>query len=74
MQSEVDVPPYWQVSSEPLAPLQTQQRLTVNVGVDRVKLVGLPQLPDASVRVAVCCHVLRRPTVAMALKINFALT
>ena len=74
MQSEVDVPPYWQVSSEQLALLQTQQRLNVNVGVDRVKLVGLPELPDASVRVAFCCHVLRRPTVAMALKINFALT
>ena len=68
MQSEVDVPPYWQVSSEQLALLQTQQRLNVNVGVDRVKLVGLPELPDASVRVAFCCHVLRRLILIIIIK------
>ena len=54
--------------------LRKQQKLTVSLGVERVKFTGLPELVDPDVKIAFCTTALRRPTVAMALTINLALT
>ena len=69
-----DLPPFYNESLEQLEKLRAQQKLTTVLGVEQVKLAGVPELPDPDVKVAYCSTAFKRPTVAMALVINLALT
>ena len=74
VRDDASMPPYYDRSLAEMETLRKQQKLTVSLGVERVKFTGLPELVDSDVKIAFCTTALRRPTVAMALTINLALT
>ena len=69
-----DLPPFYHISLAEVEALRSQQKLTTNLGVERVKLFNFPELPYSDVRVAFCTTAFKRPTVSRALKINMSLT
>ena len=74
VRDDASLPPFYERSLQHVEMLRSQQQLTVSLGVERVKMTGLPELADPDVKIALCIAALRRPTCAMALIINLALT
>ena len=58
---DASMPPYYDRSLAEMEKLRKQQKLTVSLGVERVKFTGLPELVDSDVKIAFCTTALRQP-------------